>query len=84
MYYHESTNVCRGFQFFDANEKLIVETCNRYFTDDYKKKETLLADDERIIGVKSFMSNPGQAYHSELQFVIGKSVIGNRLAEIAK
>jgi hypothetical protein len=51
MWYDPHMSVLRGLQFYDGESKLLAETsCS---VAGYKSKETVLTEDERILGVRA-------------------------------
>lgn len=71
MWYFEPSGKLCGFQLFDREGTMILETPPSYFNG-MKCKETLLAENERIVGFRSRQtSGVMAAWHLDFQFVIG-------------
>ncbi len=75
-YYHCST--FSGFELFDKQDKCLLSAISH--RGNQPPREILLAEGERILGVKSRLCYPvgksshktNGAYHYDLQFIIGK------------
>ena len=74
IWFQEKENICLGFQFFDKNDSHIFETLGNFFTSNQAKKEIVLEEGERIVGIRSRKHDDQRAYHCDLQFIIGKMV----------
>lgn len=53
---------------------LIAKSFERYFTNDCKYKEVILAANERIVGLRGKIVQKNIAYYQDFQFVIGMVV----------
>ncbi len=76
MHYFNSCSTFSGFELFNKQEKCVLSAISYKET----QKEIILADGERILGVKSKLCYPfgnkfhksDGACHSDLQFIIGR------------
>ena len=63
-----------GIQFFDKNNRTILKAGFWTAASIYKEHRINLQEGERIIGVKSGRRGKSEAYHYDVQFIIGKIV----------
>ena len=66
--YHNGHSHLNGIQYFDADNKMILDAGNCFGTE----RTLELAEGERLIGCKSYAYDSTNPQHSDFQFVIGK------------
>lgn len=70
FYWAMSQNGIQGCRFYDKNQNILLEFGSNF---DEKSYEIALADEERVIGVKSrLLDKKKRTRHLDFQFIIGR------------